>query len=210
MSAALSLRTTGRSLLAAAALWVCAAPVSAAVIYTYTGKPFESASGTLTTSDRLVFSFTLANLLPASQTGFIASPLSWQVSAGAWSASSSSIGAILSAHQVTTDALGMVQTACFSGFVPASGGFNIQSGNTALEFLSLTSCNNPAAGPLEGVATALFGSASSDFNSGTWTVERVVDPQPMPLPGALTLVAVALLGAGANLRRHTAPRAAHG
>lgn len=208
MSAAFSLRAAGRSLLAAAALWVFAAPVSAAVIYTYTGKPFETASGSLTTADRLVFSFTLANLLPNSQSGLVVAPLSWQASAGAWSVSSTTLGATLWVAQLNTDAAGSVVAACFSVGTP-QGGFGLQAGSTVGDFLTLTQCNLPAAGPREEVALP-GGSGFSDFNSGTWTVERVVDPQPMPLPGALALAAVALMSAGANLRRHAATGVSRG
>lgn len=203
----------GRQLLrvgALLALGAVGAPAMAAVIYTYTGKPFEVASGIFTTADKLVFSFTLNAALAPSQLGVNLSPLSWQVSAGTWSLDSSTPGALLGAAQVSTDAQGLVRVACFSGGSSA-GGFNLQAGPTVGDFLVMTSCSIPQAGPLEAVVAGTAGTASSDFNSGTWTLAPVVVPDPdpnpnpngVPAPGALALAALALLVAGAQ--RHRTP-----
>lgn len=197
----------GRRLLKIAvllALGAFGAQAPAAVIYTYTGKPFEVASGGFTTADHLVFSFTLNQALAASQTSVIA-PLSWELSVGAWSISSATPGAILGSSHVSSDALGMVDAACFSAFTSA-GGFNLQAGDSPGEFLTLVTCSNPAAGPLESVVANNLGSGSSDLNTGSWTMAQVVDPDPdpdpnsVPAPGALALAALALLACGRRLK----------
>lgn len=204
-----SILRRGRQLLRACALvalGVVGAQASAAVMYTYTGKPFENASGIFSTSDFMLFKFVLNTPVAASQTGVIVAPLSWELSVGAWSISSATSGVmILGASQLTTDAAGNIDAACFSGFTPV-GAFNIQSGDTVGDLLPLTSCSIAAAGPREEVAAGTLGSlgqGSSDFNSGSWTMAAVVDPDPnpMPLPGSLAMAALALWAAGRTARR---------
>jgi hypothetical protein len=189
---------------ALAALAVFGAQASADVIYTYTGKPFETASGIFSTSDSLLFKFVLGAPVAASQLGATVAPLSWELTVGAWSISSATPGAILSSSQLSTDAMGNIDAACFSAFTPI-GAFSIQAGDTVGDFLVLTTCSLPFAGPQENVVAGdrgSNGSGFSDFNSGTWVVATVVDPNPVPLPGTLALAALALLAAvGVQSRR---------
>jgi hypothetical protein len=197
-----------------------AADARGQAIYGYTGHAFTSATGSYTTSDRVVASFTLSAPLPPSSTVDLASSmLAYSFSDGVQALTEAN-SAVLFAN-VTTDGSGQLATWFFFLFeLPLtdavggpvneirlfSNGFLAQekgARGTSCSQVTDGTCSNTSPGDI-GVESGSFGLTSSP-PAGPWTLSYTPSILAIPALGSWGLIALAaalgLLGGRSASRR---------
>lgn len=180
--------------------------------YTYTGQTFAQASGALTTSDFISFSFDRADLTPIGvghqyvfgAFGTLAAPTAWSLTAGGATINSQTSGATLGglALNVLSSTAQSLSTTAACAFVSAPGGWSLylNNGDSHGSMLTMTTCastNNAS----EAVSVP-GGSGSSTLRYGTWSVQAVnPSVSTVPEPTSVALVASGLVGLAIAARR---------
>jgi hypothetical protein len=147
------------------------ATVLPAEVYTYTGLDYTSATGVYSTSEFLTATFTLADPLPANQTGFAATATSWTATDGANTLCNTCSGSDLVVFSFSTDSTGNISDWYF--FATNYSGASMDSGGPLAESL--------------GTPNADFVQADADgaesTGAGSWE-----DTTPSPEPGTLGMM----------------------
>ena len=185
---------------ASSLLLLCGGGAFGNVLYTYTGNPFTTAYAPLTTSDFIIFSFTVANPIGASVTNFQPTLLTWSFSDGnpADTITNTTPGFNLTIEPLVVSTGASGDIIAWTEFLRNSGGTGVyQTRSTPAQTIDIVfQFQLPA---------HISGNSFNQNDAGVWTSQNV---SGVPEPASFLMLSTAALylgGAKFYWRRYRSP-----